>query len=142
VSAIEVVKYIVIQKILGNEKALCVLRNYLNGVSPSIIMGICGATRNEVTGYLQRIRERSGNLYRGYIVAKYAIQYIDAVPTLLDKNEHNGKMDGRCPFCKRYSFNLPYHINMKHGNDLQKYIDIMVEVLRDKVNNGKKIKNT
>jgi hypothetical protein len=97
-------------------------------------MDICNATRNEIVGYLQRIRERAGNLYRGYVVAKHVINNIDVVPTLTN--------DSRCPFCGNYKFNLPHHIEIKHRKELQKYIDIVINAIRDKVNNGKKIRNT
>jgi hypothetical protein len=140
--AYDIVRYIVIQKMIGNEKALCVLKNYVNNVSPSIIMEICKATRHEIIGYLQRIRERSGNIYRGFIVAKYTLMHIDTIPTLVSNDGYKDKTAGRCPFCNRYSGNLVFHIEIKHGKEIHKYIDTMIEVLRDKVINGKKVKNT
>jgi hypothetical protein len=135
--AIDIIRYIVVQKLVGNEKALCILRNYVNGLSPSIIIDICNATRYEIVGYLQRIRERSGNLYRGYVVAKHILKFIDAIPTLTNSSMN----DGRCPFCGRFSSNLVFHIEKKHRDKIQKYIDMIIEILMDKVNNGKKIEN-
>jgi hypothetical protein len=140
--AYDIVRYIVVQKLIGNEKALCILKNYVNNVSPSIIMEVCKATRHEVVGYVQRIRERSGNIYRGYIVAKYTLMYIDAVPTLRINDGYEDKAAGRCPFCNRFSGNLVFHMETRHKENLQKYVDMMIEVLRDKVLNGKKVKNT
>jgi predicted DNA-binding protein YlxM (UPF0122 family) len=137
----ETVKYLVIQKILGKKSALCIIKNYFNGLSPSEILDICNVSKNEIIAYVKKVIEKAGSTIKAEIIVKHVINYIDMVPTLRNDDENVGNMNGTCPLCKKYFYNLPYHIYIRHEDVLNKYVEFIVWMLREKINGRKAVKN-
>ena len=129
-TVIHVTRYIVSQKLAGNDTFLCIIRHALEGCSPSEIATICNTSKNSARAYLTKLSAYSTTT-RTLVVAKYVLPIaLDVVPTAVVTN------DGKpyCTLCKSPVDGAPQlHISATHKDIVNRYTSIVLAKLQELV---------
>jgi ribosomal protein L34E len=129
-TATHVARYIVSQKLAGNDTFLCIIRHALEGFSPSEIATACNTSKNSARAYLAKLSNYS-TITRTLVVAKYVLPIaLDVVPTAVVTN------DGKpyCTLCKTQLDGVPQlHISSSHKDVVGRYTSIVLAKLQELV---------
>jgi hypothetical protein len=125
-------RYIVSQKLAGNEEFFCIVGHAIRGYSPSEIAEICNVSKNSTRSYLCRLSEK-GSMTRALVVARYVVPIVlITVPTAVVTR------DGMpfCTLCKKHIGEIPqFHTSTSHKDVVKHYTDIVLSKLREAVLN-------
>jgi hypothetical protein len=126
-TAIHVTRYIVSQKLAGNDTFLCIVRHALEGFSPSEIAAICNTSKNSARAYLTRLSSYS-TITRTLVVAKYVLPIaLDVVPTAVVNND--GK--SYCTLCNSPVEGTPQlHVTSTHKDVVNSYTILVLAKLQ------------
>jgi len=124
--AVHVVRYIVSQKLAGNNTFLCIVKHAVEGLSPSEIATLCNTSKNSARAYIMRLGSHSTTV-RALAVAKYVLPIaLDAVPTAVVD-------DGKpyCTLCKSHVDGAPQlHIITAHRDVVNSYTSLVLTKLQ------------
>jgi hypothetical protein len=126
-TALHVTRYIVSQKLAGNDTFLCIIRHALEGFSPSEIATVCNTSKNSARAYLTKLSSYS-TITRTLVVAKYVLPIaLDVVPTAVVTN------DGKpyCTLCKTHVDVAPQlHVTSTHKDVVNSYTILVLAKLQ------------
>jgi ribosomal protein L34E len=126
-TAIHVTRYIVSQKLAGNDTFLCIIRHALEGFSPSEIATVCNTSKNSARAYLTKLSAYS-TITRTLVVAKYVLPIaLDVVPTAVVTN------DGKpyCTLCNSPVEGIPQlHVSSTHKDIVNSYTILVLAKLQ------------
>jgi len=126
----DLVKYLVKQRLAGNDKSMCVYSMIIEGKPPKEISVMCNISKSGIRHYIRKVVGKMNNGHKAVAVLKHVLPLLLRIEPII--------VGGRCRICRAeisYRKGAMNHVQYQHRDIVEHYTKQIISILK-LVNSG------